>query len=89
MTSFVPLVDLTRGGTLECQHAGAIAVVDSDGKLLARAGDPHFIAFTRSTLKALQALPFVQGGGPRHFGFDDRNLAMLCASHSGEPMHVT
>ena len=89
MTSFVPLIDLTRGGTLECQHAGAIAVADSDGKLLARAGDPHFVAFTRSTLKALQALPLVQGGGARHFGFDDRDLAMLCASHSGEPMHVT
>ncbi|MDQ6881328.1 MAG: asparaginase [Pseudomonadota bacterium] len=88
MTPFVPLIDLTRGGTLELQHAGAVAVVDTRGKLLAQAGDPHWMAFTRSTLKALQALPFMEAGGPRHFGFSDRDTAMLCASHSGEPMHV-
>lgn len=88
MTSLVPLIDLYRGGTLECQHAGAIAVVDTRGKLLAQVGDPHWMTFTRSTLKALQALPFMEGGGPRHFSFGSRDVAMLCASHSGEPMHV-
>ena len=88
MTSFVPLIDLTRGGALECQHAGAIAVVNTGGKLLASAGDPNFMAFTRSTLKALQALPFMEAGGPQQLGFDERDIAMLCASHSGEAMHV-
>lgn len=88
MTPFVPLIDLTRGGVLECQHAGAIAVVDARGKLLAKAGDPHWMAFTRSTLKALQALPFMEAGGPAHFRFSGRDVAMLCASHSGETMHV-
>jgi L-asparaginase II len=88
MTTFVPLIDLTRGGALECQHAGAIAVVNTRGKLLASAGDPHFMAFTRSTLKALQALPFMEADGPQQLGFGERDLAMLCASHSGEPMHV-
>ena len=88
MTSLVPLIDLTRGGTLECRHAGAVAVVDTHGRLLAQAGDPHWMTFTRSTLKALQALPFMEAGGPRHFGFGSRDVAMLCASHSGEPMHV-
>jgi L-asparaginase II len=89
MTTFVPLIDLTRGGTLECQHMGAVAVVDRHGKVIAQAGDPQWMCFTRSTLKALQALPFMEAGGPQHFGFDDRDTAMLCASHSGEPMHVT
>ena len=89
MTSLVPLIELTRGGTLECQHAGAIAVVDTRGKLLAHAGDPHWMTFTRSTLKALQALPFMEAGGPRKLGFDERDVAMLCASHSGETMHVS
>ena len=88
MTTYVPLIDLTRGGTLECQHAGAIAVVDVRGKLLAHAGDPLAMTFTRSTLKALQALPFMEADGPRQLGFDERDVAMLCASHSGEPMHV-
>ncbi len=79
---------MTRGGTLENQHFGSVAIVNTQGKLLAQAGDPHWITFTRSTLKALQALPFVEAGGPQHFGFTPQHVAMLCASHSGEAVHV-
>jgi len=88
MESLVPLIETFRGGTLECTHFGAVAVVDTQGRVLAQAGDPHWVSFTRSTLKALQALPFVRGGGPKLFGFTRENVAMMCASHSGEPMHV-
>lgn len=88
MASLVPLVETVRGGTLECVHFGALAVADTEGRVLAQAGDPHWVTFTRSTLKPLQALPFVQAGGVQHFGLTPANLAMLCASHSGEPMHV-
>ncbi len=87
--SLAPLIELNRGGTPESLHFGAVAVVDARGAVLAAVGDPHLRVFTRSTLKALQALPFVRGGGPALFGFDAPQLAMLCASHSGEPMHVT
>jgi L-asparaginase II len=88
MTGVVPLIEQSRGGTLECLHFGAVAVCDTQGKVLAHAGDPHWVTFTRSTLKPLQALPFMRGGGPRHFGFTRENLALMCASHGGEPMHV-
>jgi len=88
MTALVPLVETFRGGTLECVHFGAVAVCDTQGRVLAQAGDPHWVTFTRSTLKALQALPFVRAGGPQRFGFSRENIAMMCASHSGEPMHV-
>lgn len=88
MAGLVPLVETYRGGTREGVHFGALAVVDRRGQVLAHAGDPHWVTFTRSTLKPLQALPFLQGGGVRHFGLTPSNLALLCASHSGEPMHV-
>jgi L-asparaginase II len=88
MSALVPLVETFRGGTRECVHFGALAVVDASGRVLAHAGDPHWVTFTRSTLKPLQALPFVHGGGVAHFGLSPANLALLCASHSGEPMHV-
>lgn len=84
----IPLIDTTRGGLLECRHIGAVAVADSAGRLLAHAGDAHWLTFTRSTIKALQALPLLEAGGARLFGFTRENLAMLCASHSGEAMHV-
>ena len=56
--------------------------------MLAQVGDPHWRTFTRSTLKPLQALPFVEAGGPANFDLTPANLALLCASHNGEPMHV-
>ena len=84
-----PLIELTRGGTLECQHFGSVAVVNTAGKLLAHAGDPQWLTFTRSTLKALQALPFVEANGTTHFNFTTQQIALLCASHSGEVMHTT
>jgi len=88
MPALVPLIELTRGGTLESTHFGAVAVTDTHGKVVASAGDAQWLTFTRSTLKALQALPFIKAGGPQLFGFTRENLALMCASHSGEPMHV-
>lgn len=84
----IPLIELTRGGTLECLHFGAVAVVNTRGKVVAQAGNPHWFTFSRSTLKALQALPFLQADGPNHFGFSQEQVALLCASHNGEVQHV-
>jgi L-asparaginase II len=86
--SHVPLVEVTRGPAVESVHHGAVAVVDRTGRLLHAAGNPHALTFTRSSLKPLQALPFVAAGGPRHFGYSRAQTALLCASHSGEPRHV-
>ncbi len=88
MMNLTPLIELSRGGTLECLHLGAVAVVNRQGRLLAQAGDPHWLTFSRSTLKALQALPFMQANGPSQFGFSQEQLALLCASHNGEERHV-
>lgn len=88
MPALVPLIETTRGDTVECTHFGALAVSDAGGRLLASAGDPHWLAFTRSTIKPFQALPFVASGGLRRFGYTPANTALLCASHNGEPMHV-
>jgi L-asparaginase II len=88
MSSFVPLVELTRGGIPECSHFGAVAVVDARGRVTASAGDADWVGFTRSTLKPFQALPFMQAGGADRFGFSTGQIALLCASHGGEAMHV-
>lgn len=88
------LVETTRGGLpgqgehVENRHAGSVAVVDAAGRLVASAGDPDFVSFTRSAIKPFQALPFVLDGGPASLGFGSRELAMMCASHSAEPMHL-
>ena len=86
--NFVPMIELTRNGISECMHFGALAVTDTDDKLIAHAGNPNWLCFTRSTLKALQALPLMQSGGATQFGFTSKELALMCASHNGEDMHV-
>jgi len=83
-----PLFETTRGETVESVHYGSIAVVDSNGKLLASSGDPRAVAFLRSSAKPFQALPFVERGGVEHFGFTLRELSIACASHEGSDMHV-
>lgn len=84
----VPLAETTRGGHVENIHFGSIAVVDTTGKLLWYAGDPDFPTFTRSALKPFQALPFMLDDGPARLGLSLRDVAIMCASHSGEEQHV-
>ena len=85
---WTPLIQTERGGLSECVHFGAVAVVDAHGRLLASAGNPQLLSFTRSTLKPLQALPFIEAGGAEHFKLESAQIALLCASHSGEDRHV-
>jgi L-asparaginase II len=83
-----PLVEVTRGGRVESIHYGAVAVVDAAGRLVARAGDPDWVTYLRSTAKPFQLLPLVESGEAERFGFSDKELAVMAASHSGEPRHV-
>jgi L-asparaginase II len=86
--SFRPIFELTRGEVTESTHYGAIAVVDSHGKLLASYGDPDTVTFLRSSAKPFQVLPFVERRGVEHFGFSEKELALACASHEGSDEHV-
>jgi L-asparaginase II len=83
-----PLARVTRGDATDSVHYGSVAVVDRDGRLIYAAGDPRHLTTTRSALKPLQALPLVARGGVERFGFSVAQVALLCASHSGEPRHV-
>jgi L-asparaginase II len=39
-------------------------------------------------VKALQAVPLIETGAADRYGFGDEELALACASHSGESAHV-
>jgi len=84
----LPLLELSRGGIVESIHAGSIAVVDANGRLLHSYGDPQTVAFLRSSAKPFQVLPFVEHGGVKHFGLTQRELALACASHEGSAQHL-
>jgi L-asparaginase II len=73
---------------VECQHFGAVAVVDADGKMIASAGDTEVVACLRSAAKPFQAIPVVTSGAADAYGFSAAELAICAGSHSGEPGHL-
>lgn len=81
-------VEVTRGQLVESRHRGLAVVVDAEGQVVLSAGDIEAAVFPRSACKAMQALPLVESGAADAFGFGDRELALACSSHSGEPEHV-
>lgn len=82
------LVEVLRGTAVESRHAGALAIVDAAGSVHTALGDIDRPVFPRSAVKLLQALPLVASGAAEAYGLDDAELALACASHSGEPAHV-
>ncbi|TDH38801.1 asparaginase [Pseudohoeflea suaedae] len=82
------LVEVTRGDRVESAHRGMVAVVDGDGNLVMGLGEIELPVYPRSAVKSMQALPLVENGAAAAYGFGNRELAMSCASHSGEPEHV-
>jgi L-asparaginase II len=83
-----PLVEIVRSEFVEAVHRGSIAVTDASGSVVAGIGDLQERAFLRSGAKPFQAMPAVLMGGIERFGITARELAVLCASHTGEPRHV-
>lgn len=82
----VALVAVTRAGLPENVHRGRICVVSADGgEFVESFGDEGAAAFVRSTAKPLQAIAPLIGGVAERFGWNDRHLALLAASHRGYP----
>src|SRR5438309_10373364 len=81
-------VEQIRGGIVESSHTVHVAVVDREGRLVARAGDPHLVTFWRSAAKPFQAMPLVADGVVARFKISSAELALCCASHSSEPEQV-
>jgi L-asparaginase II len=83
-----PLVEVTRGGITESRHRGHVVAVEPEGTIAAYLGAPETVTYLRSSAKPHQAIPLVASGAADHFGFTEKEIALACASHSGEPIHT-
>ncbi len=81
-------VDVARGALVESRHAVACAVADANGRIVMQWGDIASPVFPRSAIKMLQSLPLVESGAADRYGCTPAELALACASHGGEPVHV-
>ena len=81
-------VEVLRGPLVESRHRGAGAVIDADGAVVFAFGDIDRPVYPRSAVKAFQALPLLESGAADALGLTEADIALACASHSGEPVHV-
>ena len=82
------LANVIRGETLESVHRGHVIAIDGDGRTVLTIGSPETVTFFRSACKPLQALPFITSGACDTLGYSEEEIALACASHSGEGRHV-
>ena len=85
MTDRRSLVRVVRNGLGESEHEVHVAAADDRGRLVAGAGDPARVVFARSSMKPLQAAVSLSSIDVR---LTDRQVALMCASHNGEGVHV-
>ncbi|MGB8274462.1 MAG: asparaginase [Alphaproteobacteria bacterium] len=82
------LVEVTRGDMVESRHRGSVSVVDAKGREVLAVGNIAAPIYPRSAIKPLQALALVESGALEAFGLGDQEIALACASHSGESRHT-
>jgi L-asparaginase II len=86
--ALVPMGDLlavrTRSGLVETSHHGAVAAFDQSGSLVVESGDIDRVFYLRSSAKPFQAFVAQQAGA----ALTRQQLAIACASHDGDPVHI-
>ncbi len=85
MPAAAPLARVVRSGLEESRHLGHVAVCDAEGRLLAFVGDADSVVFVRSCMKPVQAAVSLAAIGEE---LNDAQVAVMCSSHNGEPVHV-
>src|SRR5699024_8177579 len=77
------LARVVRDGLVESVHRGSIVVTGGDGAPKHELGETRSPMYPRSSNKPLQVLGMLRAG----LELDESDLALACASHSGEPGH--
>jgi L-asparaginase II len=78
------IAEVVRSGFVEGYHHGSVVVITPDTKIY-EVGDVEGPIFPRSSNKPMQALAMLRNGLGLAASAD---LAMVAASHSGEPFHI-
>jgi L-asparaginase II len=83
-----PFVAVDRGGLVESVHNVAACAVDRAGKTIFSLGEIDVPVLLRSTAKPFIAAAAVREGVVERFGLAPHEIAIMAASHNGEPFHA-
>jgi L-asparaginase II len=79
------VAEVVRNGFVESVHHGRVVALDARDDIVLRVGDIDAPFFPRSAMKPLQTLGMLRAGW---LPADDEQVAIACASHSGEAAHL-
>lgn len=79
-----PLAWVVRGDLTESVHTGHLVALSAEGAPALQVGSPEQVMYPRSSIKPVQALAALRTGVP----LSSEQIAVGCASHSGEPEHL-
>jgi L-asparaginase II len=83
-----PFIEVTRGGIVESIHHVAACAIQGNGEVIFSLGNVEAPIFLRSAAKPFIAAAAIAAGARERFGLEPREIAVMSASHSGEPFHV-
>ncbi len=81
-------VDVWRGPLIESTHAVAACACTVDGTVRYQRGTIDVPVFLRSAAKPFIAAAAVRAGVVERYGLEAHEIAVMAASHGGEPGHV-
>ena len=82
------IVEVRRGEWVESRHRGHIVQLDASGKVVRAVGAPGTEVMLRSTVKPFGVVALIECGAADDLGLTPAELAIMCASHTGEDKHV-
>jgi L-asparaginase II len=84
----IPLVAVMRGDLVESVHDVAGCAVDASGAAVLEFGTVDVPIYLRSSAKPFIAATALLAGVAERFGLEQREIAVMAASHEGEPFHI-
>ncbi len=79
---------VTRSDRGESVHLTAAVLIGPAGETVFTAGLVDIPFYMRSAAKPFQAIAMLESGAFQQYGLTAEDLAIACASHSGEPRHL-
>lgn len=82
------LVEFERDGLVEREHYGFIVLADKDRSFDFTGDDKNYPFYLRSCAKPIQASLLIDYGMDKYYDMTEEEIALCCASHAGEEIHV-
>ena len=79
---------VTRNKIIESIHESKCIVKDYNYKTIFSTSNEEDLVYPRSAIKIFQAIPFIKSKAYKKFKLSEKQIAISCASHYGEPEHL-